>query len=344
MTLVYSFIPTTLGISMDPPTRPNAMLKLERFLVEHNVVSGTFSQLASSKFDQKHNRKRLLTIAFQLAMAIRFMLPLIFKNVEVCKMFGDVFWTFGIMGISIRSTCLILTIMAILYLMAIAYCEYRGQLGFLNDLNLATKVKSDHTTVLLANTRLIYRALVVNLTVVTCLPTVVLLALCTLKAYRINRSVPQLIYDSFSSAIYVLWVKSMLMSIFSISALTYLSASLINRRLDMVYSYLQLSEDPFTTSRVLDEYTGVTVKVDKSNKLIRFVLGAVNMLSVPVISFFMTLISEPNVNILLELVVITALSVVVGLFIATAAFIASVNNKVKLQHIIINRSYYILSN
>lgn len=111
------------------------------------------------------------------------------------------------------------------------------------------------------------------------------------------------------------------------SALVYLSATLINNQLSTLYRYLNFCKDPFTLNRVLDEYSQVTVKVNQANKFIKFVLGAVNFLAVPSVSLVLSIISTSYDGAVIKFCVFTGVTSFFALLVLTAAFMASVHYK-----------------
>lgn len=125
-------------------------------------------------------------IAFNAVLAIRWMVILSFNDMEVFYILGDVSWTLGLMGYSVRIVATLTALITIWYLSVKAYCEFHGQTGFLYDLTVATQLKSDHTVALVAKTRIIYNLLVVNLCVGPYILAVGVIGLCTWNAYATN--------------------------------------------------------------------------------------------------------------------------------------------------------------
>lgn len=121
------------------------------------------------------------------------------------------------------------------------------------------------------------------------------------------------------------------MAVFSVSLLIYLSATLIDNQLNMLHVYFKLCRDPFTMNRLLDEYTEVMVKVYQANKFVKFVLGSVNFLAVPVVSMLLSLFSVAYYGIITKTIAFTAGASFFILLVSTAAFMATVHNKVKLM-------------
>lgn len=309
-----------------------AMSMLESFLIKYNVVSGTFDELANSKFDHTHNRKRLFVLVFNVLIAIRWLVLLMFNSVEVCNLLGDVLWTNGLFGFLMYSMALVMTLIAIWYKGIICYCEYHGQLAFLNDLVLATQIKSVSSIALTTKTRILCNVLVLNAFALRIISTGIF-AIGAWKAYEINQSIVQTIYNLIWAVISVTWGVSVGVYTSSVSVLVYLTASLINEQLSSLYNYLKLCRDPFTLDRVLLEYTEVIVKIYRSNKFVKFVLGSVNTLAIPAVSISLSIFTLDYDGLFIKnLVGMGSFSFLV-LLTLTGAFMASVHFKVRRPNV-----------
>lgn len=307
----------------------NYSLKLEKLLVKSNVIRGTFDQLAKRQFNHEFNYRRLLLTTAHLVMGIRFMILVSFDNAKVCDILGDVFWTLGEMGFYMKILGFMVALFLAWYSFAIFYCEYRGQLGFLHELTLVTCRNSQFSVPLNAKVQLVYKLLVAAKVVIPYVNAPIVLALCTWLAYQVDCSIAQALYNTLCSVVFCIWAESLLTITLSVSVLVYLSSTLINLQLNTVYFYLQLCKDPYTLRRVLDEYTEIIVKVNKSNKFVKFVLGAVNFLAVPIVSILLNIINTPYVGFLFVKVAICIAAVLlVATLVSTSAFMASVHYKV----------------
>lgn len=209
----------------------SAMLKFESFLIKNSVISGTFEELNNSKFMKTQNHKRLPMIAFNVLIAMRWSVILTPNRQEWLNTLGDVLWAYGLTGYFISFVSFVMALVTIWYLSILSYCEYRGQLGFLNELTMATQIKSKYTNALAVNTGHIFSALEVNIVVAPYFFAAGMFLLSTLKAYQINRSISLMVYSTFWNIVLVVWVKYLLVHVYSVSALVYLSASLINQHL-----------------------------------------------------------------------------------------------------------------
>lgn len=221
-----------------------------------------------------------------------------------------------------------MSLIVLWYLIVLARLEYNGQLCFLNALSLATQIKSDYSVAIKAKIELLHTVLTVNSFVIPYLNTPVVLAVCIWNACQVDNSIRQLLYNVTASLCVVIWGNVMIVVLFSVSVLVYLSATLINHQLSTLYRYVQLCKDPFTLNRVLQEYTDILVQVHQSNKLVKFVLGSVNFLAVPVISILLSVISTPYDGALIKCFAFTAAASYFVLLVSTAAFLASVHHKV----------------
>lgn len=214
------------------------------------------------------------------------------------------------------------------YMVVLAYCEHHGNLGFPNDLSLATQNKSDYSVAFNVNRNLLYKVLQVNAFVVPYVNSAGVWLLCTWKAYQDDHSTSQMLYNAFSGLYIMVWVNVFIVIIFSVSVLVYLSTTLINNQLSIFYSYLRRCKDPFTLNRILNQHTQVMIKVNQANKFIKFVLGSINFLAVPVVSLAISMLSVPYDGLLMKCFVLTTLASFLLLLLSTAAFMASIHNKV----------------
>lgn len=312
---------------MNRPFR-NGMSKLEIFLMRRDVISGTLIELENNTFETVHNYRRLLLLALAIVISIRFGIILIFYNAEVRDILGDVLWTIGTMGYFITWLACTVGATTVWYLIAITYCEYKGELGFLNDLSFATQMKSDFSISLNAKMQLLHEFLVVNALVIPYVNGAGVLALCTWKAYQVDHSIRNLLYYAVWNLCIVKWGNLVVVVIFSISALVYLSTSVMNYKLTTLCIYLKLCKDPFTLNRIIGVFSDVIVKVNLSNKFVKFVLGSVNFLAVPMVSICLSIITVPSDGAVMKCLVFTVCGCVLILLVSTAAYMASVHYNV----------------
>lgn len=305
------------------------MSKFETLLIERNVISGTFLELTNNEFSNTFNFKRLSLLAFTTAMFIRFLIILIFNDPTVFIMFGDVLWRLGVTGYFLISCNFMMILIMAWYLIVIAYCEHHGYLGFLNDLSIATQIKSDYSVAINTKALLLYKVLMVNAYLIPYVNGAIVLALCNRNAYQFDNSISQLLYNLIWSVFFLICGNKYVVIIFVVSIIVYLSASLINNQLSILYIYLKHCKDPFTLNRVLDEYNDIMVKIHQSNKFVKFVLGTVNFLAIIVVSNFLSVLSLPHHDLVMMCLIFTAESIAVLVFVITAAFLASVHNKVR---------------
>lgn len=305
------------------------MSKIEALLVRNNIISGQFLELNGQMFKNTHNYRRLFLLAITTAICFRYGAVLMFYNVEVCNILGDVFWTLGVMGYFTTWLVFLVGTIVVWYLIAIMYCEYHGQLGFLNDLNVAIKTKSDYSVSLNAKMQLLYQFLVVNAFVMPYVNGTCVLALCTWNAYQTDNSIPQMLYNFVWNICSVAWAKIIVIVVFRVSGLVYLTTSVINQNLNVLFRYFKLCKDPFTLSRVLNEYTDAILKINQANRFVKLALGSVNFIAVPFISICLNIITVPSDSAVMRCLIFTAGGCVFILFVSTAAFIASVHFNVR---------------
>lgn len=306
----------------------NDMMKFEKLLIDSYVLSGSFHQLANSTLNRRHNFKRLLLIAIHFLLGLRYLILIVFNNVAVSNALGDVLWTMGILGLYTQVFILIMAVNVTFYLCAVSYCEYHGQLAFLNDLTQVAMNKSEYSIALNSKVRVLHRLVVV---VKLCVPYVngsVLLASCTWNAFQTDHSIQQALYNTIWGVIYLIWAESFLTTWFGVSALVYLYSSLIILKLNTIYDYLKLCKDPFTLNTLVDQYNEIIETVNKSNRFIKLILLAVNFIAVPMVSLLMSMIKSSDGGILIQLTIGTgAIAILLGV-VSTSAFMASLNYKV----------------
>lgn len=315
---------------MAKPVIRTGISRFETLLLRHNVISGTFVELDHQKSNNVHNHRRLLLIVLTIVMFVRYMVITIFNNVKVSLMLGDVLWRLGVMGHYTSLLACITGVITTWYLIAVTYCEYHGQLGFLNDLRIETDINCDYSSALNTKALLLYKVLMFNTYVQPYVNAAGVLALCSWNAYHTDRSITQLLYNIVCSVSQIPWVNTVVVVISSVSALVYLSASSINQQLKSSYEYLLLCKDPFTLNRVLDEFTNVIVKVNEMNKFVKFVIGSVNFFAVPFVSIMLSVISMSYDGTIMKCFVFAAASSVSILLVSTAAFMASIHYKVRI--------------
>lgn len=311
----------------------SGIANIEALLLRRSVISGTFSELAHQRFDNNINYRRLGLVALVALICVRYIIIFMFNETKVLDMLGDVLWTLGVMGFFINCVAFMLAFISVWYLLAIAYCEYHGQLGFLNYMNVASKTKSNFTTSLNAKLRLIHNVIAINAIVVPYVNGTGIYGLCIWNAFQVNNSIPQMLLNIAFSALICISANSIVVVVFSVSALVYLSASVIGHQFSTLYDYFNICKDPFTLNRVLEEYTEVIFIVNEANKFIKYVLGSVNFLAVPVVSLMLSIFSVHDDGVLLMCFVFATGGSFLALLVSTAAFMASVHYKVLKYHV-----------
>lgn len=155
--IVISFKQTMAKLS-----HPSGLSKIEGLLLRHSVICKRFSENDNQKVDTAHNNRRLLLLAISTVIFIRFMIILLIPIADTFNWLGDVLWTLGVVGYFMNALCALLTLILIWYLVAVMYCECHCQLGFLNDLSVATKTKSAYSVALESKIQLLFKIVVIN--------------------------------------------------------------------------------------------------------------------------------------------------------------------------------------
>lgn len=305
------------------------LLKLELFLIKHNVLSVSFEQLANRNTVVKFTRERIVWLAFNYLMALRYFVSILFNTAVVDRIIAEPLRALGDISFYMKCIQFLLSILAIAYISTVSYCECTGQLRFLSDIKSLAQTNADYSASVAAKTWIIYHLLNLSHYVLPYFNTLSVNILTIFLEYREHGSISLLLYYLLFSLVVAKWVDNFLTAVFSISALSYLITRNIDFQLHSIARDCLYCRDPYTLSRILDQHCLLMQKIEEINRFVKYILLLVNVLCIPAVGILCSLIQTQMKSIwFIKFSMVVGAIVILAVLIATAWFMASVNLKV----------------
>lgn len=194
----------------------------ETSLVKCRFSSGTSIEMSYGK-ELRVNRKRLLAIAFNVIMTLRYLLSVIFNNVYLDLMLGEVLWSFGVAGYVSKCFAVLVALLALTFLTSIWHGEHKQQLEILFDLHPNSQDMfddSDHPRLLVSKQfKLIYKMSRIFRFIVPYWLATTCYGAASWQAFQLKPSLWQLLYNLVWSYISCIWIEKILPALFSIAYL-----------------------------------------------------------------------------------------------------------------------------